>query len=768
MRLQNRTRRIVPVALMFMLANLGTIALAAGPGVHGRVYALDEQGKSAGVVAGATIQFKNEAGAVVAETTSATNGYYRLDLAPGRYRYTIEAEGFKVEDQGRGIALSLTDGYAVHDFSLTRGKRDPAQQRPEALPSAGRLTGRVLEKTADGRTVGIPRATIALRRAGADRHVSTVGTGHAADGSYAAPLEVGQWRASVSAKGFETLVDPNPIPIREDEVTTRDFVLSRVRPDAGPGQGIRGIISVFDDQGRPRSASDVELRFLSTPARPIGPSAVAANGRYARDLPAGRYVVTASAEGYSPVRSRPTFVFAGRYANVNLTLRPAGEPTDQPQRLVFTANVVERLRGQTRPLPGASLLLRKAGQPLDASQRDTTGSEGSVRLTVDSPGTYVALARLEGYKPTGVRVEIRSGGPNHLDIVMERVGTVPPTPTPQPPAQGRVTVSGYVVFKDPQSRTGYSGIPRTELLWRPAAAPETRVAQQVISGRIGAYSLDLPEGIYQVEVNPPSGFGGTSQRVLVRRGMKPQYFILTPGRPTVPPEPQPPAELRLTLRVFDAPARPQLLRPQPRPIPGADVLVTQRRRRIASGRTDNAGRYSVPLEAGTYDVTVTQQGYERTQLSVTLSSRSVSRDVTLRRSSPPRTRVERSVTLEVSEIIGKPAKPGAQPPTRPIAAAGVVVTQDRRRIAAGSTGKDGIYRLRLRPGTYQVEVTHRGYRTVRQSLTVAARDVRQSLTMIPARSLRSLPRNRLDLKQPQLRRGTENGSVDPQENEAAR
>lgn len=745
MRLQNRTTRIMPAALMLMVATAGSIVQAAGPGVHGRVYALDEQGRAAGVVAGATIQFKNEAGTVVAETTSSASGYYRVDVAPGRYRYTIEAEGFKSEDQGRGIALSLIDGYAVHDFSLTRGKGGPAQEPPEDLPAAGQLAGRVLEKTPDGRLTKIPRATIALRRADADRRISVVGTGRDADGSYVAPLEVGEWRASVSANGFETVVDPKPISIREGEVTTRDFVLSRTQPDAGRGQGIRGIISVFDAEGQRMTASGVDLRVVSTSTRrPLPPLAVAANGRYSRDLPAGRYVVTASAEGHAPVRSRPTYVFNGRYANVNLTLRQAGEPTGPPQRLVFTANVMERLRRGTRPLPGASLLLRKAGQPLDASQRDTTDSQGSVRLSVDSPGSYVALARLAGYKPTGVRVAIRPGAPNHADIVMERIGTVPPTPIPEPPAERQITVSGYVVYKDPQSRTGYSGIPNTELRWRPAATPDPRAARKVTSGRIGAYSLELLEGTYLVEANPPPGFRSTSQRVLVRGGMKPQYFILIPGRPTVPPDPEPSTELRLALRVFDAPTRPRLLRSQPRPIPGANVVVTQRRRRVASGRTDDTGRYSVPLESGRYDVTVTQQGYERTQLSVTLSSRSVSRDVTLRRSSPPPTQVERSVTLEVSEIIGRPAKPGAEPPTRPIAAAGVVVTQNRRRIAAGSTSNDGIYRLRLRPGTYQAEVTRRGYRTVRRSLTVAARDVRETVTMTRSRSVRPIPRNRVD------------------------
>src|SRR5262245_6528235 len=122
---------------------------AAGPGVSGQVLGLNEKGLPVGNVAGARIEFKNRAGKVAASVLSDKKGSYKVDLPPGNYTYKIQAAGFKDEDAGRGISLTLSEGYAVHNFSLIRGKTDPKQKGPKlAVEAVGTLKGRVQGKTA--------------------------------------------------------------------------------------------------------------------------------------------------------------------------------------------------------------------------------------------------------------------------------------------------------------------------------------------------------------------------------------------------------------------------------------------------------------------------------------------------------------------------------------------------------------------------------------------------------------------------------------------
>ena len=58
--------------------------LAAGSGVRGQAFPLDEQGKLTGVVAGASIELKNQAGQVAGRATSDAQGSYKIDIAPRR------------------------------------------------------------------------------------------------------------------------------------------------------------------------------------------------------------------------------------------------------------------------------------------------------------------------------------------------------------------------------------------------------------------------------------------------------------------------------------------------------------------------------------------------------------------------------------------------------------------------------------------------------------------------------------------------------------
>jgi len=106
------------VGFIFLLPQ--SVGLATGPGVHGRVFGHNEKGAFLEMVQGATIVFQNPPGVKIAQCKSDQNGYYKVDLPQGEYYYRIEAANYRTEDNGRGMRLEQTDGYAILNLSLTQ------------------------------------------------------------------------------------------------------------------------------------------------------------------------------------------------------------------------------------------------------------------------------------------------------------------------------------------------------------------------------------------------------------------------------------------------------------------------------------------------------------------------------------------------------------------------------------------------------------------------------------------------------------------------
>ena len=113
-------------------------AFAANSGVSGRVVGLDEKGVPLGSIKGATVQFLNKAGKPAASATTDKKGYYKVNLAPGSYTYKVHADGYKDEDAHRAITLTLSEGYAVHNVALIRGKNDPNRKAAKLAIEIGR------------------------------------------------------------------------------------------------------------------------------------------------------------------------------------------------------------------------------------------------------------------------------------------------------------------------------------------------------------------------------------------------------------------------------------------------------------------------------------------------------------------------------------------------------------------------------------------------------------------------------------------------------
>ena len=730
----------IRTTLVHLLPVVGVLASATwcradGPGLHGRVLALDEQGLYQGVVAGATIEFLDQGGGSAARATTGANGYYRVDLGAGAYTYNVTAPGYKSDDKGRGLEIRRGDGYVVQDFSLVQGEDDADAAPPNVAPvPLGRLTGRVFEVLEDNRRVGVPRARIALRPADTGR-LRKVFTRDAQrdpslSGGYAVHLPAGTWRAAVSADGFETLIDPQPIDIPANGEATRDFILRRTTPETPAGQGIRGIVLWPQDAARPR----IELRIepLKRPGGGQPAPVLDAQGRFTHDVREGSYRLVANAPGYHPAGRAPVTVFPGRYTDVMLRLSPLTpesptepEPPARPLRVAVT--VKERTATALAPVAKARVLLRRDGEELGDAQRAETGANGEAAFDVTAEGSYAVLAQATGFKPGGLKVQVSAGGPNRADVILFR-----DTPDVE---STLVAVTGYVAFKDETSPTGYRGVPGTRLIWRDSV--QSQPVQTADTDARGAFRVEVPAGRYEIELQPPRGFRGAREPLTVAAGMAAKTLVVEP------------------IRGDDAPARPARDVQVSGVVVGASAVGGARYASVADAvvawdgrqtdktvRSDLSGRVSVSLPEGLYQVRVQARGYEPLEQSVLVQPGMAAMRFVLARGGgqpgggqpgggqPGRMALNVRVMQRITATQRGTALL-APTATRPLANADVTVLQGGNAVARGRSDEEGRYSVQLPPGRYDVRAAREGFVEDQKPVALVNAAASAELTLAP-------------------------------------
>lgn len=615
---------MVRLGILAMVALLGpaTDALAAGPGLTGRVLGVDEDGKLLGTVAGARIELKGGG-----TTTSDGAGRYKIDLGPGTYPYKLTAAGYKDEDSGRGVQLQLSEGYAVFNFTLTKGKTNPDRQ-PEVKPEvkAGRLKGQVYEKTPKG-VLGIGGAMIALRRDGAKDLVRVVtrgadGKGEGA-GRYDVGLEEGEWRASVTARGYQQLVDPKVIRVPGGGEATRDFVLRR--EEATADQGIMGTVRVEQGEGTPLPISGIEVQILRVQSdqAAVESGSPDGKGQFRKPLAVGLYRVVAEAKGYKPAQSRPTHVFEGRYSRVNLTLVREGR---KPPTVPVGLDVVVLDAAAKKPVRSAEVLVRLGGQPLADAVRGQTGADGEVELKISGDGDYSVMARAEGYAPGGKKFSIASGKPSRVEILLQRKGVgeppvieQPPTVTPlQPPRAGPATLTVQIVER--------GGGP---IVGADVAVMRGRV--RVTAGptdKGGYWRASLSPGSYKVKAFLEGYSSGGAEVEMGSRDGNVRIYLARIREPESQAE-KPPVELMLAIQVIERGGG---------PIHGAQVVLMGGKSQATSGQTDKGGWWRARvLGHTTYQVKASRQGFSAGGAVVSVVARDATQQITLIRLRQPET-----------------------------------------------------------------------------------------------------------------------------------
>lgn len=717
-RLIYSTARWAGCLIILSLFGASRPAEAAGPGLHGRVLALDESGHYAGVVEGAQIEFKDEGGTVVAETTSAANGHYRVDLAPGVYTYKVEAEGYQIEDEGRGLELRHTSGYEVHDFPLgpDEAVEDDQPYEPEAV-AVGELTGRVVEISENGERIGIPNARISLRLSDLPDLRTVRSRTSPADpdqeGAYQSRLPAGEWRAAVSADGFESLVDPDPIEIIEGSTRERDFVLQRKTQVLPTDSGIRGTVSVPQGVNRP---DEIAVRIDSlTPGVVTSdedPIIVDGDGQFERNLPSGKYRVIAKAEGFQPAIRPLVLVFPARFTHVDLQLLPlptdgAVPETTKPETLIVKVSVWERAGRAMQPIEGARVMLRRDGQELKDAMVVATEANGIAEfdIPITDSGSYIALAQADGYSPGGAKLTVGPDEPNSASIELQKSAEETP--------EELVTATGYVAYRDEASPTGLFGIPGTRLDWRSSKSQEIVATFQ--SEAQGRFEVELPAETYTVQLTPPVGFRGDTAEVTVRLGMQPVTLVLERTERVEPLRP-----VQVTGYVVTS-----SLRAEGRyvGIAGADIHWTSRSGADVTVRTDLRGRFVATLFPDRYMAGVSASGYGGIEEAVTVEEGMEPVRFILERKPEREDGVRPLATLvvRVSERL-EADRPRRVPmvvipsTARPVSNAEVEIAAGSTDVDSGRTDARGLYSAQLEPGRYTLKVTHRGHEPAAQQV----------------------------------------------------
>jgi Carboxypeptidase regulatory-like domain len=696
-RMQKYNRWHVVAALAALVtAGIVPSVHAVGPGVNGRVLGLDAKGVPAGSVAGAKLEFKNRAGKVVATGTSDAKGRYKVNLAPGTYTYKIQAAGFKAENAARGLTLTLSEGYALHNFSLIRGKTDPKAKSPRTDAQAvGALKGKVQGKTAAGTMIDVPEAAISFRKAG-DKKVAkvvaqgkdpkdkVVAQGKKEPGHYEATLDAGSYQVSVAAIGYKTLVVPDPQAITGGKTAMRDFVLELTKHPEPSGQGIKGAIKFADSKGPPPKAR-ISIRSLSEAAAPATPSDPDAKGAYQHDLRSGRYQVVVEAEGFRTAASEPKEVFAGKYTVVDLRLLPAVKSASKEHFLVAT--VYERLPGASgrKLLPGATVLLRKVGDPLTGAPQGTSGADGKVSVKASTSGKHQLFARMNGYKPLAMQLDIGAGD-NHADVELVKEVSLA--------ALHLHVVDG----KDKPAR--------------PVADAKIAISQKGKAIRSGAsdakggFSSSLPPGTYQIDVThagyTPARMDVTLAAADVRRDIVLVRSI---------------AKATLSLHIVER------LKTGDKAIPGAEIVISQKDKRILAEKSGQDGKLAAPLAAGIYTVVVTKAGFKPATVQVIVAAQDVKQDIVLIGS----VSTDKKVTLNLRVV--ERLKTLDKTLDKVIPSAENVISQKDKRILADKSGQDGKLAALLPAGSYTVIVSKTGFKPATVQVNVAAQDVKQDVVL---------------------------------------
>ncbi|WP_426954437.1 SdrD B-like domain-containing protein [Muricoccus radiodurans] len=410
------------------------------------------QGTGETGAAGVTVQLLNSSGAVIATSTTDTNGAYRFTgIAPGTYSTQFVAPRgtvFTAQDQGtndatdsdvnpttgRSAAFTLASGGNVTDLSA-------------GLFTAARVSGFAFTDTdgdgiRDSGEPGTPGVTVRLINA-AGTVVATTTTG--ADGTYSfADVDPGTYRAQFVAPNGTVFSarDQGTNDARDSEVDANGLSSSFTVASGGSvtnlSAGTYRLANVsgvaFTDtngdgiQGAGEAGTaGVAVQLVTTSGTVVATTTTGASGAYSfADVAPGNYQIRFTAPSGTVFTARDQggddaldsdVASNGRTGTISLTsgqsLGYVSAGTYTPGRIGGTGGVVfadtdaDGIREASEPgIAGATVRLLDVNGNLVATA--TTASNGSYSFTGVAPGTY----QLEFVAPNGTLLTAQDRGDN--------------------------------------------------------------------------------------------------------------------------------------------------------------------------------------------------------------------------------------------------------------------------------------------------------------------------------------------------------------------
>jgi hypothetical protein len=503
----------------------------------------------------------------------------------------------------------------------------------------------------------------------------------------------------------------------------------------------------------------------------------------------GNFSVLAQAKGFKPGGLK-LHVGPGEPNSAAIILTRA-TPDVQEQLVTVSGSVA--FRDPQNPkllhaLPRTRLVWRDAqqAQPVQTTDSD---EQGGFRVEIPAGSYLVELQPPAGFRGDKADFIAKAGMAARTFILEPLVG-----PDVQPPVEPPrdVQVAGVVVGA-PLLRNGrYVSIPDVAMTWKgPHAGKAAR------SDRAGRFSVALPPGLYNVHVRA-NGYDDLSEAVVVQPGMDNVRLVLTRAAESGPAELLP-LNIRVMQRGAAVPLRRSSVRPGGMsPLANAEISITQRGNQVAAGRSDRAGRFTVQLKPGQYDIHVSHEGFVPGQAEVALTTMEESREIVLTREAPPDDQpppqgkhtltlriVEQAVQRPTGTAPGDQGQSGAeetpakkpldrkqgskgssrsglqlqsggspleqlqqrsqrdaqrqgagreslQPIVTPVAGASIIVRQGENVVAKGTADRNGVYRVQLDPGAYDVKISAQGFVPAQQSVHIGDADVTRQIVLSKA------------------------------------
>jgi hypothetical protein len=382
-------------------------------------------------------------------------------------------------------------------------------------------------------------------------------------GHYLLPLPPGSYQVMAGAEGFEPAVFPETVVVTQGRVTEHiDFALHHMAPPPPPPfGGILGLVFNADNH------QPLERALVTASNEGFTRSAWQGPGRgYLIDsLPAGKYWVSATADGFEPGHFRDSVVVVnGRVAeHVDFPLRPTGGP--QTGGISGTVISAENQRPITRAVVAC-------GERAYAY----TDSIGNYQIAHLLPGKYAVNARAWGFDPAV-----------YPDSVVVTAGNVTPGISfalqPETPHAG--AIAGQVTDSD-----------RHIIIRAVVMASSGNNHRCVLQGENGYLLGNLPPGNYWVAAMA-RGFqpGNHPDSVAVVVGQVTPDINFSLERAT------PPQRSGISGTVTDAATN--------QPIPYA--LILARGPGEGHANTNPQGEYQmVPLQPGRYAAQAVARGYQ--------------------------------------------------------------------------------------------------------------------------------------------------------------